>query len=91
MKVNFEDKYIFLEGDGFSIRLMPPYQAVKPHKYPVKDKVLLYVVETKDKLYFMHTNVNFFFFTEKNEIQLDEMEKLRDQLKEIYKKRYIMK
>jgi hypothetical protein len=80
-----------LEEDGFSIRLIPPYQAVKPHKDPVKDKFLLYVVETKDKLYFMHTNVNFFFFIEKNEIQLDEMEKLRDQLKEIYKKRYIMK
>jgi hypothetical protein len=39
----------------------------------------------------MHTNVNFFFFIEKNEIQLDEMVKLRGQLKEIYKKRYIMK
>jgi hypothetical protein len=91
MKVKFEDKYIFLEGDGVSIRLIPPYQAVKTHKYPVKDKFLLYVVETKDKLYFMHTNVNFFFFLEKNEIQLDEMEKLRGQLKEIYKKRYIMK
>jgi hypothetical protein len=26
MKVKFEDIYIFLEGDGFSIRLIPPYQ-----------------------------------------------------------------